>query len=51
MKCKHPFSVEYSIRLGTLKDVDRLPTEAKVKKVVATTTAVSKSYTEDQYSF
>ena len=51
MKCKHLFSVEYSIRMGTLKYVDRLPTEAKVKKVVATTTAVSKSYTEDQYSF
>ena len=29
MKCKHLYAVTYSIRLGTLKDTDRLPKEAK----------------------
>jgi len=43
MKCKHIFGLEYSIRLGTLKDVDKLPVEVKKE--------VTKSYTEDDYSF
>ena len=56
MKCKHLHSIEHAIRLGTLRDIDRLPTEAKVKKVVvpaATTTPakVVRSYKEDDYSF
>ena len=29
MKCKHLHAVTFSIRLGTLKDTDRLPEEAK----------------------
>ena len=53
MKCKHLHAIEYAIRLGTLKDTDRLPTEAKVRKVAATAAAkpTAKSYTEDDYSF
>ena len=53
MKCKHLHAIEYSIRLGTLRDIDRLPTEAKVKKVIpaATTKPVARSYKEDDYSF
>lgn len=43
MKCKHIFGLEYSIRLGTLKDVDRLPVEVKKE--------VTKLYTEDDYDF
>lgn len=50
MKCKHLHSIEYAIRMGTLKDIDILPTEAKVRKVVATVKP-TKSYTEDDYSF
>ena len=34
MKCKHLHAIEFAIRLGTLRDTDRLPTEAKVKEVV-----------------
>ena len=56
MKCKHIWSIEFAIRMGTLRDIDRLPTEAKVKKVVvptATTTPakVVRSYKEDDYSY
>jgi predicted nucleic acid-binding Zn finger protein len=43
MKCKHIFAIEYAIRLATIKDVDRLPIEVKRE--------VTKSYTEDDYSF
>jgi predicted nucleic acid-binding Zn finger protein len=50
MKCKHLHSIEYAIRMGTLKDIDILPREAKVRKVVATVKP-TKSYTEDDYSF
>ena len=42
MKCKHLHAIEYAIRLGTLKDTDRLPTEAKFRKVVPTATVVPK---------
>ena len=54
MRCKHIWACEYAIRLGTLKDIDRLPTEAKVREVAVTTpTAVSakSSYKDDDYSF
>lgn len=59
VRCKHLYSIEFAIRLGTLKDTDRLPSDAKVSKVVATATVsaatptakVSKSYTQDDYSF
>ena len=49
-------SIEFAIRMGTLRDIDRLPTEAKVKKVLATTAAattkpLAKSYKDDDYSF
>ena len=29
MKCKHIWSIEYSIRLATIKNIDKLPKEAK----------------------
>ena len=32
MKCKHLHSIEFAIRMGTLRDIDRLPTEAKVRR-------------------
>ena len=55
MKCKHIWSIEFAIRLGIIKDTDRLPIEAKVKKVVVTTTTPAtkptKSYKDDDYSF
>ena len=56
-KCKHIWSIEFAIRLGIIKETDRLPTEVKVKKKVVTTIAAAtkplpaKSYTEDDYSF
>jgi predicted nucleic acid-binding Zn finger protein len=37
MRCKHIWSIEFAIRMGTLRDTDRLPTEANVRKVLATT--------------
>ena len=51
MKCKHLHSIEFAIRMGTLRDIDRLPTEAKVKKVNPRPAAVTKSYKDDDYSF
>ena len=55
MKCKHLHAIEFAIRLGTLRDIDRLPTEAKVRKAVAVTPPTvgptTKSYAEDDYSF
>jgi hypothetical protein len=52
MRCKHIWSIEFAIRMGTLRDTDRLPTEAKVSKVVSTETVIpAKSYTDDDYSF
>jgi hypothetical protein len=52
MRCKHLHAIEFAIRLGTLRDTDRLPTEAKVRKTIAVTPTIKpKSYTEDDYSF
>jgi predicted nucleic acid-binding Zn finger protein len=52
IRCKHLHAIEFAIRLGTLKDTDRLPTEAKVRKTIAVTPTITpKSYTEDDYSF
>ena len=51
MKCKHLHSIEFAIRMGTLRDIDRLPTEVKVKKVNPRPAAVTKSYKDDDYSF
>ena len=44
MKCKHIWSIEFAIRMGTLKDTDRLPEDATKKRE-------SKSYTGDEYSY
>jgi predicted nucleic acid-binding Zn finger protein len=52
MKCKHLHAIEFAIRLGTLRDTDRLSTEAKVRKVVSATVGpTTKSYPDDDYSF
>ncbi|MGE3859150.1 MAG: SWIM zinc finger family protein [Nitrososphaeraceae archaeon] len=29
IKCKHQFAIEYAIKLGTLKDIEKLPINAK----------------------
>jgi hypothetical protein len=36
MKCKPLQAIEFVIRLGTLRDIEKLPTEAKVRKAVIT---------------
>jgi hypothetical protein len=46
-KCKHIFSIEYAIRLGTLQDIEHLPKNAVRYPQVITT----KSYEEDEYDF
>ena len=59
MRCKHLHAIEFVIRLGTLGDIEKLPTEAKVRKAAitkATATVVptaksSISYKDDDYSF
>jgi hypothetical protein len=57
MKCKHIFAIEFAIQWGTIKDIDgELPTEANVRKKVATVSATvvpttKSSYKDDEYSF
>ena len=55
--CKHLYACEYSIRFGTLKDIDKLPTTAEEAKrypshaIITTTESPKNSYKEDEYSF
>jgi len=57
MKCKHLHAIEFAIRLGTLKDTDKLPTDSKVRKVVITpippveAVPTKSSFINDEYSF
>jgi hypothetical protein len=59
VKCKHIFGVEYSIRLGTLKDTDKLPVEAKryssshgpEQSLKKASIIPPKSYRDDSYDF
>ncbi len=51
MKCKHQFAIEYAIRLGTLKDIEKLPPETKRYGATIAVVQQSKSYTDDDYSF
>ena len=54
VRCKHSFAVEYSIRLGTLKDTDKLPAEAKrypQHDTIVVVTESPKSYRDDNYDF
>ena len=54
LKCKHIWSIEFAIRMGTLKDTDdKLPADAKrdTSTLVSPVAIEAKSYTEDDYSF
>jgi predicted nucleic acid-binding Zn finger protein len=44
-KCKHLIAVEYSIRKGTLKDIDKLPPFVKRDNMIP------ESYRDDEYDF
>ena len=50
VKCKHIFGVEFAIRLGTLKDTDKLPAEAK-RYPHDTIVVTTESYRDDDYDF
>jgi len=43
VKCKHLFAIEFAIRMGTLKDIDKLPVEAK-RYNGSSTTVTTKSW-------
>ena len=54
VRCKHSFAVEYAIRMGTLKDTDKLPAEAKRNPhvtIVVTPPTNKESYRDDNYDF
>jgi hypothetical protein len=51
IKCKHLYAIEFAIRFGTLKDIDKLPIETKRYDATTTTVSKSSSYEEDEYSF
>ena len=58
-KCKHIFAIEFAIRMGTLRDIDKLPADAErdtssvlvSPSQIAITEEETKSYTNDDYSF
>ena len=59
-KCKHIYSLEFAIRMGTLKETDKLPADAKrvtssvlvsPSQIAITEEEETKSYTKDDYSF
>ena len=52
IKCKHQFAIEYAIRLGTLKDIEKLPKEAtRFTNQPIVQQSKSKSWKDDEYSF
>ena len=53
VRCKHSFAVEFAIRMGTLKDTEKLPKEAKRYPQHDTIVVESptKSYRDDNYDF
>jgi hypothetical protein len=54
LKCKHQFAIEFAIRMGTLKDTDKLPAEAKKSHIgvaEAEQAAIAESYRDEDYSF
>jgi hypothetical protein len=59
MRWKHLHAIEFVIRLGTLRDIEKLPTEAKFRQAVITkataivvpTAKLSITYKDDDYSF
>ena len=44
LKCKHIWSIEFAIRMGTLKDTDKLPADAKRE-------SSSRGWECDEYDF
>jgi hypothetical protein len=46
---KHIFAIKHSMRMGTLKEVDKLP--AEVHSNIKKQSADPKSYLDDEYSF
>jgi predicted nucleic acid-binding Zn finger protein len=50
LKCKHLFAIEFAIKWGTIKEIDKLPIEAKSDNVIPTLSS-TKSYLEDDYDF
>ena len=52
-KCKHQFAIEYAIKKGTLRDIDKLPENAQRYPQVITTKDYreQREEDEDQYDF
>ena len=53
LKCKHLFAIEFAIKWGTLKDIEKLPADAKQygSTIAAVKPTQAKSYKDDDYSF
>jgi predicted nucleic acid-binding Zn finger protein len=55
LKCKHLFAIEFAIKWGTIKEIDKLPTLETNKRfpelVVQESNNNKKSYLEDDYDF
>ena len=49
--CKHIFGIIYSIKKATLKDIDKLPAEAKRYGSSTVEAIAAKSYRDDDYDF
>jgi hypothetical protein len=49
LKCKHLFAIEFAIKWGTIKEINKL--SPKAKHYPTTTLVETKSYIDDDYSF
>ena len=50
-KCKHIFGIEFAIRMGILKDTDKLPADARRDTTTATNKDSISCWETDEYDF
>jgi predicted nucleic acid-binding Zn finger protein len=51
MKCKHLFAIEFALKWGIVKDIDKLPTGIKEDIQITSISKSSSSYKDDDYTF
>jgi hypothetical protein len=50
LKCKHLWGIEFAVKWGTIKEINKLPPKAK-HYLTRTTIVVAKSYIDYDYTF
>jgi hypothetical protein len=51
LKCKHLFAIEFAIKWGTFKDIDKSSSIILLSSQPTTIVQQSKSYLDDEYDF